>query len=58
LGIWKKRTLPGAVRQRLNFGHHSKLDRIVTYGRDPPGARCFLTFSTKTLKVFRSRFDF
>jgi hypothetical protein len=49
----------GRTRQTFNFGPESKLNGIAI---DQSGARgrgkCFLRFSTGTLKVFRSGFEF
>jgi hypothetical protein len=47
------------IRQSLRFGADSRLVRIlVLSARSAAIRRCFLLFSTRTLKLFRSRFDF
>jgi hypothetical protein len=49
----------GNGRQTLNFGHESKLDRITIERRIPErSVRCFARFSTRSLKLFRSRQEF
>jgi hypothetical protein len=50
----------GMNRKTLNFGHESKLSHINLYGRYPNDSvdRSFLRFSTRTLKILRSRWEF
>jgi hypothetical protein len=51
--------LPHATRRLWNFGAESKLNQIEVYGGCSRGSdRCFLRFSSRTLKIFRSEEEF
>jgi hypothetical protein len=51
--------VPHATRRLWNFGAESKLNQIQVYrGQSGTAARCFLQFSSRTLKIFRSEKEF
>jgi hypothetical protein len=53
--------MKGFRRKTLNFGHESKLDGIELswgYSRIDALNQGFLRFSTRTLKTFRSQYEF